>query len=342
MAHGLNKNKAMAYAGDEPWHGLGQKVLPGVDAEEMMRAAHLDWKVLKRPARGASVAWAENRALLQPGAKIGPNDDVEYSRYELVRPGDKDQQEETVLGIVSARYEPLQNKDAFAFFDPLIERKQASYETAGALGDGERVWVMAKMPGMIDVVRGDECQQYLLLSNTHDGKGSVVVKFTAVRVVCQNTLALALKDGQTAYRVRHSKRTKDRLDEVAALMAMATEVYTQAATLFRKMASVQLKAKRLEEYLYRVYPKTETQRKKQEVPPKWMEVQRLLETLEDLQYPGVQGTLWAAYNAITYFEDHKLVEGESRAGRLNRVWFGGGELLKLKALRGATEMMTSM
>src|SRR5438309_2048433 len=113
MAHNINRGN-MAYVGKEPWHGLGKSVPPDVGAEQMIKAAGLDWLVEKRPARGATVVWARNKKLLQPRAVISPDDEVEYSRYEIVRPPYADQPDETVLGIVSAKYEPLQNRDAFA------------------------------------------------------------------------------------------------------------------------------------------------------------------------------------------------------------------------------------
>jgi phage/plasmid-like protein (TIGR03299 family) len=100
-----------------------------------------------------------------------------------------------LLGVVSRRYQPLQNAEAFEFFDLIVS---AYFETAGALGEGERIWVMAKMPEAMQIVPGDECLKYLLLSNTHTGEGSVTVKFTSVRVVCQNTLIMAMEDGQKA------------------------------------------------------------------------------------------------------------------------------------------------
>ena len=94
--------------------------------------------------------------------------------------------------MVSRRYTPLQNEEAFQFFDPIIGSEAASFETAGALGDGERIWTLAKMPDSMEVAEGDLCGKYLLLSNTHSGQGSVTIKFTAIRVVCQNTLMFAL------------------------------------------------------------------------------------------------------------------------------------------------------
>ena len=319
--------RTMAYVGQEPWHGLGERVDRRVHAGEMLQAAGLDWEVAKRPARGAKPIreYADGRKL--------------YSRYEIVRvPRQGTQEEEAVLGLVTDKYQPLQNRDAFEFFDPIVDREAAFFETAGALGDGERVWVLAKMPETIKVVRGDECQKYLLLSNTHSGRGSVLVKFTAIRVVCQNTLMLALDDGQAAFRVRHSKIMSDRLREIGNLIAAANQVYAEAVALFQRLAKVEAKADLLNKYLEAVYPKSAAQKRKGEMPPKWGYVRTLYETLPDLQMAGVRGTLWAAFNAITRFEDYRVVQGELGAARLDRVWFGTGAEIKLRALRAAAEL----
>lgn len=243
--------ETMAYVGKEPWHGLGTGVDQNVHADAMIKASGLDWEVLKRPARGS-------RAM----RKLRDGRDV-YPRYEIVRmPRALSKEEEIVLGVVRDRYEPFQNKEAFVFFDDIVDRKEAFFETAGALGEGERVWVMAKMPDAIQVVRGDECQKYLLLSNTHTGQGSVIVKFTAIRVVCQNTLMLAMDDGQPAFRVRHSRLMTERLQEISDLIATAKIVYAEAATLFQELARMQLKRDLLDRYLESVFPKTATQKKK--------------------------------------------------------------------------------
>jgi phage/plasmid-like protein (TIGR03299 family) len=147
--------QTMAYYGDPPWHGLGTTVPMGATAEEMIRAAGMDWSVELSPARGA-------RQINRKG---------EYSRYEVVRvPRPKTDEAEVLLGVVSRRYQPLQNIEAFEFFDPIVGEKKAYFETAGVLGEGERVWVMARMPDAMQIVPGDECLKYLLLSNTHTGE----------------------------------------------------------------------------------------------------------------------------------------------------------------------------
>ncbi len=317
----------MAYVGEVPWHGQGKPVPPQVTASEMIQAAGLNWIIEKRPARGTKPT-VNGRGI------------EKFSRYELVRlPRADCHEEEVILGLTSDRYEPLQNSEAFRFFDPIVDHKTATYETAGALGDGERIWVMALMPGNIEVVRGDECKKYLLLSNSHTGQGSVIVKFTAVRVVCQNTLTMAMNDGQTAFRVRHSAKMNERLDEVSGLIAAANQIYKDAALQFQKLAATKVRDKEmLEEYLAVLFPKSASQQKNKTNPPKWLHVTRLFEESSDLQLSGVKGTLWAAYNAVIQFEDYRAVKNDTESNRLDRVWFGAGADLKVRALTEAISM----
>ncbi len=316
--------QSMAYHGQTPWHGLGTRVPKGVSSDAMIHAAGLDWEVALRPARGA-------RKINKRG---------QFSRYEVVRiprPGIKE--EEVLLGVVSRRYKPLQNVEAFQFFDPIVSEETAYFETAGALGEGERIWVMAKMPEAMEIVRGDECFKYLLLSNTHNGEGSVTVKFTSVRVVCQNTLMLAMKDGQKAYRVRHSGMMQFRLAELSEFMAIMQEVYVHAEELFRRLAKVCMTKDRLEQYLEAVFPRTAAQKKSGGMPQRWLQVKKAFESRPDLQMAGVRGTLWGAYNAITQFEDYKQpVQEEQAEQRLERTWFGSSADTKLKALEKAQEL----
>lgn len=267
--------QTIAYYGDVPWHKLGTAVPKGVTAEQMIRAAGLDWNVELRAARGAT--------------KI--NKQGEFSRYEVVRvPRPKTQETEVLLGVVSRRYKPLQNVEAFEFFNPIVGDNKAYFETAGVLGEGERIWVMAKMPDAMEIVRGDECYKYLLLSNTHSGDGSVIVKFTAVRVVCQNTLMMAMEDGQKAYRVRHSKMMQFRLEELSEFLAITQEVFQRAEAMFKQLAQIQLADGRLNQYLEAVFPRTEAHKRKGEHPQRWAFLREIFEKQPDLQLPGVQGT----------------------------------------------------
>lgn len=318
--------QTVAYYGEVPWHGLGKQVPKGVTAEKMIQAAGLDWQVKLRPARGA-------RQINRKG---------EFSRYEVLRMPRPDKEETEILfGVVSRRYQPLQNSEAFSFFDPIVSKEKAYFETAGALGEGERIWVMAKMPDAMEIVRGDECFKYLLLSNTHTGEGSVVVKFTSVRVVCQNTLMLAMDDGQKAYRVRHSKRMRFRLGELSEFLAITRHVFQRTEEEFKRLAKVQMTKDRLQHYIEAVFPRTERQKRNGGTPQRWKDVQEMVESQPD-RITGVQGTLWGAYNAITRFEDYKQpTQEETPDQRLERTWFGTGADIKLRALDRASVLAKS-
>lgn len=203
----------------------------------------------------------------------------------------------------------------------------------------QAIWVMAKLPGAIEVVKGDMCRKYLLLSNTHTGSGSVIVKFTSVRVVCQNTLMLAMDDKQKAFRVRHSNIMKYRLEEVADLISAFQKIYIEAEKLFKKLAQIQMTKVIFKNYLESIYPRTKEQKDRKAYPPRWFHIQELFETKFDLQFEGVQGTLWGAFNAVTQFEDYKQTrEDEEKESRLERAWFGASADFKLKALEKAREL----
>src|SRR5207249_4487904 len=142
---------------------------------------------------------------------------------------------------------------AFRFFDPIVGQDAAIYHTAGALGLGERVWILAKLPGHIRVVKDDISEKYLLLSNSHDGKSSVQIKFTPVRVVCQNTLAIALSDGAVC-RVVHCSDVHSKLEQAYQMLGLINERFDEMEETFQAMSRVKMDKERLAEYLSTVYP----------------------------------------------------------------------------------------
>jgi phage/plasmid-like protein (TIGR03299 family) len=168
------------------------------------------------------------------------------------------------------------------------------------------------------------------------------VKFTAVRVVCQNTLMLAMQDGESVFRVRHSKVMNTRLAEIGEVLGMARQMYEQCGDLFKAMAAKALASNKLDQFLEAVYPKTDAQKKYGKRPEKWERVIELIETRPDLQMPGVRGTLWGAYNGVTRFEDYRHTRTtETTSARLNRVWFGDSADAKLRALVAARTLLAA-
>lgn len=324
MAHELlieNGKASMFYVGDVPWHKLGTRLEhPPASSAEAMAAARLDWEVVKVPLY-----------ISGTGRLIQMRD-----KFAMVRREHLDRDDCPVFGLVGRDYQPLQNRDAFRFFDPLLEQRAVTFETAGALGRGERVWVLARLQGDVRV-GPDPLQRYLLLANRHDGTGSVVVKFTPVRVVCQNTLMAAFSDEGRSFRVRHDRRLGERLLETGAMLDMILSTYEELRVGFEAMRRVILDDPALKAYLASVFP--EPQKANVEATQRAVQNRTIAAHFfvngRGNQQPGVEKTLWAAYNGIAEFIDHRkpnVKATDFSHTRLQYVWFGGGAATKQRAL----------
>lgn len=239
MAHELhieNGRASMMYVGKPPWHGLGTALRNPATAEQAITAANLDWEVVKTPLHAID------------GKVSHPIPD----HFAVIRK-DWVGQRRPIFGIVGAGYTPLQNRDAFAFFDAIVGQGAAIYHTAGALGDGERVWVLAKLPGNIRVIGDDIADKFLLLSNSHDGASAVQIKFTPIRVVCQNTLTMALNQGRTL-RVPHLSSLHERMRNAVDMLGIITHQFQMIEGKFQEMAGRQINNVQLDRYLNLVFP----------------------------------------------------------------------------------------
>lgn len=244
------------------------------------------------------------------------------------------------FGIVGANYRPLQNHECFEFFDPIVGEGEAIYHTAGALDDGRRIWLLAKLPEDIKVVGKDIAHKYLLLSNSHDGSGSVQIKFTPVRVVCHNTLTMALSEGSASLRIHHTRNMKDRLETARQNLNLIKTCYTSIETDFQNMVKTKIDDARLARYINLVFPdpKTKEQRDHDRVAKDRARASVLFKRGKGNDMPGVEGSLWAAYNGITEMVDHgknKRTPGQ----HLDYIWFGGGYGAKARAFTVAKQQM---
>lgn len=320
MAHDLFQNR-MAYVGEVPWHRLGTPVPATVTAAEMISKANLKWEVQKLPAPGAR--------LVDPARKV-------HDRYLVIRDAVADEREPVALGMVGKAYEPLQNEKAFAFFEPFIDNRWAQFHTAGALGNGERVWVLAKLQGQMRIDRDDVVDKFLLLANSHDGSSAVTVRFTPIRVVCQNTLNYAMKRSSGVVSVRHTRNIERNLAkaQAAKLKRIVDKVFADAETLFGRMAACEMGAPDTARFLKLLFPRTEAQTRSKQRPERW---RRVLEILDDpaVTPPATRGTVWGLYNAVARDEDYRTTREDRADARLRRVWFGKGHDLKMKALKAA-------
>jgi phage/plasmid-like protein (TIGR03299 family) len=308
----------MAWVDEQPWHRLGTEVSSSVTAFEMIKAANLDWSVTVSRAPGAR--------------RIRRGQDV-YDRYLVWRDPVGKEKNKAVLGSVGSRYVPLQNRDAFSFFDPFIQNGWATFHTAGALGNGERVWVQAKLTGQIVILDDDVVDKFLLLSNSHDGSGAVAIRFTPVRVVCQNTLNFALGGDSAVISVRHTRNIAENLKKAQAeeVKCVVDKVFQDADNLFGSMAARKLKASDTDAFLELLFPRSEAQKRANKEPERWG---RIKEILNDalVTPPNTRDTLWGLYNATVRDEDYRASREAGETARLERVWFGSGHDLKLKAL----------
>jgi len=343
MAHELhteNGKYSMFYCGAEPWHGLGQKLRGPATAQEAIKAAQLGWKVIKRPV------FAAGDGVLCPVP----------DKFAVMRADRLDQPDCPIFGVVGREYTPLQNHEAFQFFDEIVGRKEAIYHTAGYLGDGSRIWILAKLPDCIKVKR-DVAEKYLLLSNSHDGSSTVHVKFTPIRVVCQNTLTMALSRGETV-RVPHTPDVRERLRQAQDLLGIIRREFAVIEENFTAMADVALDGRKLDEYLCLVFPdpaesaargdglipasedilcaRRRDAQRRMEANRAWG--RHFFEHGEGNQQEGIRGTLWAAYNGVAELIDHRA-SGLNAERRLRSAWFGQGYLTKARAYRIAVDNM---
>ena len=200
MAHELSvqNNKAeMFYYGDRPWHGLGTAVDHALTASEAIEAAGLDWLVEKREIFFKS------------------RDDSGEEKYEQAKGFATVRTDLNIpLGLVSDKYQPIQNHEAFNFIDTLVASREAKFHTAGALFDGEKVWILAKLPGHITVKGDDMVDKYLVLMNAHNGKSALRCFFSPIRVVCMNTLRQALASAETTVSIGHKGNIQHKVVEV--------------------------------------------------------------------------------------------------------------------------------
>jgi phage/plasmid-like protein (TIGR03299 family) len=322
MSHAV---ETMMYTGDVPWHKLGVALPAAPTVEEGILAAGLDWEVGTKP--------------------LFTSDNEKVTHQATYRKTDG-----KILGVVGPTYKPLQNKEAFNFFNPFLESGAASLETAGSLHEGGRVWVLAKINKEDSVIvpkSNDTIKKYILLCNSHDGTLAIRVGFTPVRTVCQNTLNMALNDkASKLIRIRHTGDIVGNLDKVSEIMDAANAQFEATAEQFRRMANTEINRADLEKYVRIVFA---TKKQEEEALLSGEELtsgNRVMESVTKMfehgrgnDMPGVKGTLWAAYNAVAEYVQYE--RGNDTATRLDNLWFGTGAGLNKKALVTALSMVKS-
>lgn len=335
MGHNLNiegGRASMMYVRDVPWHGLGTQLeKPPENAEEALKAANLDWEV------GLKKVYCME-------------DGIHYeipNKRAIVRLDKWGQEDGQPFGLVHSDYRVLQNREAFAFFDGLVQTGKVAFETAGALGRGQRVWVLVKVEGEILVNGDDRVEKYLLLSTGHDGATAVQIRFTPVRVVCQNTLTLSLASGDDLFRIYHTATMKKSLTDAQKEIQRIFDEYARLEKIYDRMARVSLSPQGLETYLSAVYPNP--RKKKGQSDASYLRALAKVEALRKAaaeafedgagnDQKGIRGTLWAAYNGVVELVDHRSCYANPGA-RMTAICFGEGQRVKESAFNAAKEIL---
>jgi phage/plasmid-like protein (TIGR03299 family) len=300
----------MFYFGERPWHKLGIELKEAPTSKDAIIASGLNWKVSKE--------------------KVIVND-VESDEFFAIKRSDKNTPK-SILGIVGKKYSPVQNENAFDFFDTIVGEKKAMYHTAGSLNDGKTIWILAKLPDGLSISSNDKVELYTLLSNRHDGKRSLIVQPTPIRVVCNNTLNMALRDSSNRMNFRHTSNVEQKMKMAALSLNFSLKTFAETKDAYKLIAKKEVTTDSLNEYFDNVINFDKARQTKQSLTKK----NRLLDIFNyDLTESKSKPSLWIAYNAITYYTDHEM--GRER-NRLSNAWVGNGFLLKQKALDIAVSM----
>ena len=220
--------ETMFYTREKPWHGLGTLVAEAPESREALRIAGLNWKVLQEPV------YTENDELIQ-GYKAN------------VRDSDR-----KILGVVTDRYKVIQNEEAFAFTDALLG-EGVRYETAGSLQEGRRVWLLARLPREY-IIAGERISPYMVFSNTHDGSGAVKTALTPIRVVCNNTLNLALRTAKRSWSMIHTGDISGKIEEAKNTLFLADEYMSALGKEFENLRGIRLSEKQVMDYIEILVP----------------------------------------------------------------------------------------
>lgn len=310
MAHLV---ESIAWAGQKPWHGLGVKVSNDLTTDEMLRAAKLDWRVDRK-----RLFWINNAG-----------EEVESNLDALVRSSD-----DRVLSNVPKDWHELQNHEAFEFFREFIEAGQMTMEVAGSLKEGQIIWVLAKIKGGIKLFGKDFIEPYLLFTLPHEYGRSIDIRFTPIRVVCNNTITMALsRKGDLS--VKWSHRKKFDAEKVKQVLGIATNHLDEYGRVAEFLGSKKFTKEAVRQYVSIVFPHT-TNVDERDPAELTRAANVVLNAIE--HQPGADiraGTWWQAFNSVTYTVDHVL--GLSRETALHSAWYGPGRAKKLAALNAAVE-----
>lgn len=310
---------------ESPWLKVGTTLPQIATAQEAIEAAKLDWQVEKSPI-------LYNHA---GQVKTMPR------KYVTVR-----QDTGLPLGTVGSMYKPLQNVEAFRWFDQVTKDPNGpKYVSAGSLHGGRKVWVLAKLPSFIEVIDHDPIEEYLLFSNSHAGDKSVEVMWSAMRLACLNQLTAALRRGrESRFAFRHIGEINTKVVKAQEILGIANQNHETLQESIQAMASYMPTDEEITRVLEKLLPPPSGVSESLQNKKMHAAVTSLFKTGEYNTLPGVEGTAWGLYNAITEYSDHfkpvrpNLYDADEK--RFESNWFGKSAKLKGRALTAVLELVS--
>lgn len=312
MAHEIRDNMMFSVR-QTPWHRQGVVLDHAPTTEEAILAAKLDWEVKKVP----NYVHVDGRY-------------IETESRSIVRMSERGP---IILGTVSDRYEPVQNREAFTVFDRLMQESGYTYETAGAVKNGRKVWILARAAEGARV-GDDDIRQYVAIITSHDGTMNLRLLPTAVRIVCNNTLTWALQRGEEeGFTLRHTPSIHEKLDIAAKLLAATQMSFAQAVQVFSHMQDTRIEPAEAIRYWERVIPSL---RRRGDSNSWRLAFDNIANAF--LYGRGNKGeTLWHAYNAMTEWVDH--IRNTAGHRILDYAVFGEGGRIKRDGIAHAREII---
>lgn len=304
MAHGfrnLGKNTSFASRRELAWHQLG-KTVESMTSEEAIKLGGLDFEVGLAPLY-AKVETIERHLVIMHDQVVKDKD--EYAIASKLSNNFATYRKDTghVFGVVGSRYEVVQNTEAFKFFDSIIGEGHATYETVGALGNGEKVFLTAKLPSKL-IVKKENIDKYLLLTMAHDGSGTIQAMFTPIRVVCNNTLSMALHHNSNKISIRHTKNALNKLEAAKTILGVVDAQTLELEKHFAKFADFTFDDKTIISIIKDSFGLEEDEEGKLST-----RANNILNTVLEYHEVGIgqeniQGTGWGVYNAITGYQQN--------------------------------------
>lgn len=300
MSAGLLEYDWMLSAKERPWHGIGTVVEEAPTSEDAIRIARLDWTVDQFPV------FANGNEI--PGYFVNVRSDTNEA-----------------LGVVRNRYKIVQNTEAFDFVDGIVANKhlECRYETAGSLFNGRRIFLLVKLPNK-DLL-GDLVENYLFFTNSHDGSSALTAGITNVRVVCNNTLQMALEGASRIWRCRHTTNIEGKKQQAKEALGMAVKYMEGMEKTAWQMASKKINEEAFFRKLFEANPTALADKSKEETISR---IHLIYSEKDDLQ--NFKGTAWGMYNAVADFVSNTAPLRQTKnSGEIKLAsFFDGNKLLQ--------------